>query len=504
MSDLPDLTPEDFELLEALDQYKKFHHLEFFTPYPRQLDFMAMGVIKNERCLFAGNQFGKSDAGAYETALHLTGLYPVDWPGRRWSRPVHGWAAGETTGFVRDIQQAKLFGPPGVASDLGTGFIPLHCIHANPTLARGSVADAYDTAHIRHFTNGVYDGLSSLQFKSYEQGRKKFQGRTLDFVWWDEEPEEDVYTEGNARWTATGGMCYMTFTPILGMSTVVKRFRHEQNELRGYVQMGFKDALHLTEKDLNAMRSKYPEHQWRARIDGLPLLGSGQVFLVAESLLAFPPGMFIPEYWLKLWGIDFGIGHFFAAVLTAYDNETDTFYVLKTYKVQDAIPITHVDAILRIAGEVPVAWPHDGTNRDKGGSNASETLADQYKKLGLRMLPSHAQWPSGGYSTEAAVLEMQQRMSDGRFRVSAELEDWFSEYRMYHRILSKETGASVLVKKDDDLLSATMKAVMMKRSGKPVLIGSVRKRPHLLGERKPITTDFNIFTGKPFEPNDLT
>ena len=28
------------------------------------------------------------------------------------------------------------------------------------------------------------------RFKSYEQGRVKFQGETLDWLWFDEEPEE--------------------------------------------------------------------------------------------------------------------------------------------------------------------------------------------------------------------------------------------------------------------------------------------------------------------------
>jgi phage terminase large subunit-like protein len=492
------LTADDLHFLEKLDEYRRFNQLEFFQPYPKQSAFIAMGKEKNERCLFAGNQYGKSMCGAYETACHLTGLYPADWLGRKWDRPVNAWAAGETTTLARDIQQRQLFGQPGVDTEFGTGFIPRHCINGRPTLARGAVADAYDTASIQHYTDGVKDGFSTLQFKSYEQGRKKFQGRTLDFVWWDEEPDEDIYTEGNARWTATGGMSFLTFTPLQAMSLVVKRFRNESSYLRGYVQMEFKDALHLGEKDMIAMKEKYPAYQWRARIDGLPLLGAGQVFLTEETKLHFDPGAIIPVHWLKLWGLDFGIGHNFGAALCAYDRETDVFYVLKTYRVAGAIPITHVDAILRIGGEQPVAWPHDGTQRDKGGTNASETLADQYKKLGLRMLPAHATWPEGGYSSEAAVLEMQQRMADGRFRVSADLADWFEEYRMYHRQTMKDTGASVLVKKDDDLLSATMKAVMMKRFGRPGPILSAMRRPKLYTAKAPASTNFDIFTGRPF------
>ena len=34
---------------------------------------------------------------------------------------------------------------------------------------------------------------SKLAFKSYEQGRRAFEGEAKDFVWCDEEPPMDVY-----------------------------------------------------------------------------------------------------------------------------------------------------------------------------------------------------------------------------------------------------------------------------------------------------------------------
>jgi phage terminase large subunit-like protein len=46
----------------------------------------------------------------------------------------------------------------------------------------------------------------------------------LDFVWFDEEPPMDIYMEGLTRTNATGGMTFITFTPLLGMSEVVSMF----------------------------------------------------------------------------------------------------------------------------------------------------------------------------------------------------------------------------------------------------------------------------------------
>lgn len=285
---LSELRQEDIELLEALEKHRRFNFLDFFNPYPKQYEFIALGSRKKERLLFAGNQLGKSYVGAYETACHLTGLYPKDWPGRKFTKPVKLWAAGESTTVVREVSQSLLCGPAGDEENFGTGFIPKRCFVGKPTIARGAVADAYDTIKVEHYTNGVRDGISRLSFKSYEQKRPKFQGSTIDGIWWDEEPEMDIYTEGNARWSATGGMSWMTFTPLKGMSGVVKRFLYESDEFRGYLTMGINDAKHMTPEAQRELLSKYPQHEWKARMNGEPLLGEGRIFLTDELALQCP------------------------------------------------------------------------------------------------------------------------------------------------------------------------------------------------------------------------
>jgi phage terminase large subunit-like protein len=65
-------------------------------------------------------------------------------------------------------------------------------------------------------------------FKAYEQGRAAWQGETLHGVWFDEEPPLDVYLEGLTRTNATGGIVMLTFTPLKGMSDVVRMFLSDQ------------------------------------------------------------------------------------------------------------------------------------------------------------------------------------------------------------------------------------------------------------------------------------
>jgi Terminase RNaseH-like domain len=52
------------------------------------------------------------------------------------------------------------------------------------------------------------------------------------------------------------------------------------------------------------------------------------------------------------------------------------------------------------------------------------------------------------------------RMESGRFKVFAELYDWFDEFRLFHRRDGK------VVKERDDLMSATRYAVMLLRYAK--------------------------------------
>src|SRR5207245_11281103 len=53
---------------------RRENKLKSFRPYERQNAFFEMGATKRERLLMAGTQVGKSEAGAFETACHLTGL----------------------------------------------------------------------------------------------------------------------------------------------------------------------------------------------------------------------------------------------------------------------------------------------------------------------------------------------------------------------------------------------------------------------------------------------
>jgi len=185
--------------------------------YPKHQDFFRAGVEHEERAAMAGNRTGKSfGLGGYETALHAIGWYPDWWVGFRFDKPINAWVAGNTAETTRDVPQAILLGAPG---ELGTGLIPADCIIGEPTARRG-ITGAIDTARVKHSSGGV----STIQFKSFDQGREKFQGTSKHWIWVDEECGRDVYDECRTRIMDCGGRMVATFTPLLGLSEVALMF----------------------------------------------------------------------------------------------------------------------------------------------------------------------------------------------------------------------------------------------------------------------------------------
>jgi hypothetical protein len=73
------------------------------------------------------------------------------------------------------------------------------------------------------------------------------------------------------------------------------------------------------------------------------------------------------------------------------------------------------------------------------------------------MLLDHAQFEDGSVSVEAGLMDMLSRMQTGRFKVFRHLNDWWEEFRLYHRKDGK------VVKEGDDLMAATRYALMMLR-----------------------------------------
>ena len=463
---------ELLELLEIKDRRRRTNWLKHYRPYAKQREFHERGATFRERLFSAGNQLGKTYSGAAEVAMHATGLYPDWWTGHRFRRPTRWVVGSESAELTRKGVQRLLLGPPETRDEWGTGAIPKS--HLKGWSMKPGVPDAVASITVKN----EYGGESVIQFNSYDQGRTKWQADTLDGVWMDEEPPMDVYTEALTRTNATGGILFITFTPLLGMSQVVKRFLKDKPEGTTVVTMTIDDAEHYTPEQRAQTIARYPEHEREARTRGIPMMGSGMIFPVAESSISCEPFP-IPPHWARICGIDFGIDHPAGFACLAHDRDTDTLYLYDGWRFKGKTAAEHaMTVVAKGYHHIPWAWPHDGLQRDKAGG---QILKDQYKSFGMNMLPERAQFPpttegkGGGNSVEAGLSLLLERMQTRRFRVFSTVGDFFEEMRQYHR------KDGLVVKEDDDLLDAVRYGLMMLRKAQTANeLAALAQKPNLL------------------------
>ncbi len=412
-----------------------------YQPHERQLDFHSQGQQARERLFLAGNRVGKTYCGAMEMAYHLTGQYPSWWAGKRFDAPVQAWAASVTTEATRDILQLAYVGD-AARGLLGT--IPAGCL-GKRTMRRG-VSGAIDTLQVRH----VSGGWSSLGFKSFDQGRPKFQGTARHVVHLDEEPDIGIYEECVLRTATVDGHIMLTMTPLMGLTPLVESFTEAKNASgKAVVRAGWDDAPHLAQAECNRLRVSLRPHEIAAREQGVPALGSGRVYPVVEaqvSCLRFE----IPAEWPRVFGLDFGWTNPTAAVWLAWDKAQDVVYITDCYQASERTPAEHAALLQQRGSWIPGVCDPAGQSV---GQTDGRSLLELYAQAGLVLTVAEN-------AVEAGVMTVLERLQQGKLKVFAELDDWWREFRVYRR-----NGKGRIVKQHDHLMDATRYALV---SGLPL------------------------------------
>jgi phage terminase large subunit-like protein len=232
------------QALSSAEFRRRFHLIDFWGPgefYPPQLELFLKGVKHRQRLIRGGNQVGKSFACAFEVALHMSGNYFSWWRGRKFTRPIRCWVVGPTLQSVRDGAQKQLTARDG---EFGTGTIPISAFVGKPVMIPGGTG-GIDTISVAHQTDGKANGVSTLTFKSFEQGVSKLQSEGVDLIWVDERCSEEVYSELLARTIATDGSILISYTPLKGGGELTYRFLNEPDPDRCDIRIDENDALHI-------------------------------------------------------------------------------------------------------------------------------------------------------------------------------------------------------------------------------------------------------------------
>jgi len=443
-SDLEQLQQLDSEL-EALAQKQKFNKIDSIFPdtgpyardkYPKHMDFIEEAKY-HRLCGFVGaNGTGKSLLGSYLTYLHMSGKYPENYQGFRFNQgPLKGWMASIEGKQIRAVQE-HLFGS---AIELGTGIIPRAELlddngHMQVTMLPG-VSGCVGVCYIRHYNAaGKFDGYSMLEFKTYEQGWKQFQGANRNWIWLDEEPEDPkVYAECLARTRGPEGregrmLC--TFTPTLGWSTIYLLFcpdgkvpengiQSEQPEL--YTKLvTIHDVPHLSESWKKSAIEQYKKTDpmnLMARTMGQASMGSGKIYPVEESFFIIKR-FEIPDYWPRAYCLDYGY-HNTAAVWIAQDPVTKRKVAYAEYKRGGVHDAMHVMAIKSKGDWIPgICDPHSG-HRDGG-----ELRVDYFRSQGLDIT-------NGSSNPAAGIAMILNDLQSGQLQIMEDLTGLIQEIRTY-------------------------------------------------------------------------
>jgi phage terminase large subunit-like protein len=450
--------------------------------YEKHTTFFAAGAEQMERALIGANRSGKSTSAAYEVTAHLTGRYPPWWRGRRFNRPVVCWAAGVDAKSVRETIQIGLFGEEG---KVGTGMIPADAIVS--TTRRSGVSGAFDTALIRH----VGGGTSRIVFKAYDQGRESFQGSKIDVGWADEEPPADVYSEFLTRLMSTvpgeeSGVLLATFTPLLGLSQVVQGFlpggqpdAEAELTTKWSIIVGWEDAPHLSQRDKDNLAASYLPHEKDARMKGIPSLGAGAIYPVAESSIVCEP-FEVPAWYRRCFALDVGWQRT-AAVWGALDYETDVLYLVSEHYMAHAEPAVHAQGIRARGDWIPgVIDPAARGRALKDGEQLLKIYQDLLRPMTLE--------PANN-AVEAGLYAVWERLSSGRLRVFSTLQNWLGEFRVYRR---DPTGK--IVKERDHLMDATRYLVLSglsRAAAKPSRLWQDRDLPAGAREQSGFTSEYD-------------
>lgn len=190
---------------------------------------------------------------------------------------------------------------------------------------------------------------------------------------------------------------------------------------RYLVQCGWDDVPHLDARTKAELLASTPPHLRDARSKGIPALGSGAIYPVAESEITCAP-FEIPAWWPRLYALDVG-WRVTAALWLAWDRAIDVAYAYTEYRREEAEPAIHAAAIRARGGWIPGVI--DPASRGRAQADGRQLIVS-YRDLGLDLL-------TADNSVESGLFDVWSRLSTGRLKLFSTLVHTLGEYRIYRR-----------------------------------------------------------------------
>lgn len=301
---------------------------------------------KRNRWVFGGNRSGKTECGAVETVYLARGIHPY----KKNIKDSSGWVVSLSCQVQRDVAQAKV----------------LHYLN------RESIADIVMLSGRKGspqygvidyiIVKNVFGGTSKIGFKSCDQGREKFQGASLDYVWFDEEPPKDIYEECRMRVFDKKGQIFGTMTPLKGLTWVYEEIylNNNNNPDIWCENMEWADNPYLSKKEIKLLTQSMSDGQLSSRRYGNFSEGAGLVYPEFNPDIHIIEPFKLPKEWQDNISIDPGLNNPLSCHWYAVDFDGNIYVVAEHYEAGKDI-IYHSQKIKDISDKLE--WKRDCSNR---------------------------------------------------------------------------------------------------------------------------------------------
>ena len=271
---------------------------------------------KKNRWVFGGNRTGKTECGAVETVWLARGIHPF-----KQNKPISCWVVSLSRQVQRDVAQSKIL------YYLRKDWIKqIVMTSGRSDSAEGGIIDFI-------LVKNVFGSLSKIGFKSCDQGREKFQGASLDFVWFDEEPPYDIYQECRMRILDRKGMIFGTMTPLKGLTWIYNEIYLNKNkdDQVWYQQMEWADNPFLDKDEVMAMTKSLSSDELESRRYGNFMQSGGLVYNEFDENVHVIEPFDVPKEWQDVISIDPGLNNPLSAHWYAEDFDGNIYVVAEHF-----------------------------------------------------------------------------------------------------------------------------------------------------------------------------
>lgn len=321
---------------------------------------------KKNRWVFGGNRSGKTECGAVEVVYMARGNHPY----RKIEHATTGWVVSLSTQVQRDVAQSKILN------------------YLNPDWIEDVVMlsgrkDNYQNGIIDYILiKNVFGTTSKIGFKSCDQGREKFQGTSLDYVWFDEEPPKDIYTECKMRVLDKFGDIFATMTPLKGMTFVYDEiFLNKFNDPNIWCEfMQWDDNPYISEQAKLAMKASMSQDELKSRQYGEFMDMGGRVYNEFDENVNVIEPFDIPFDWQDKLSIDPGLKNPLSCHWYAIDYDGNIYVVAEHYDKEKDIAY-HSEQIHKICDQLHWHRNKNGMIESLIDSAANQTTLASQKSV---------------------------------------------------------------------------------------------------------------------------